>query len=250
MSRVEKIEESPAATPYVKDEVVEELYDKKKKSHGRFSCLGIFLIGLVLVTSFLVWQVAATGFVTIPVFSSFAFSNPKPTRVVLAGTSVEQLSETFFKTTLIKRLQAGSGLLIDRSVTLDLPESSLTATFQNELKKSSLTAFDVSHAQIAALPNQELELFLPMIVSDHETALTVHLSLMADKGVFDLKLLDVKLGSFQAPSFLVASMVQPFVNRELTSLNDSLSTYMHVDSLVTKDKVLNVSGTFTVQIKK
>ena len=250
MSRVEKIEEQKPTTAYRKDEVVEELYDKKKKTHGRFSCLGLFVIVFVFVIGFFAWQVAATGLVTIPVVSSLAFSEPKPVRFVTAGVTVEQLSETYFKTTLIKRLQAGSGSLMDRSVVLELPESSLTATLQNQLKKFAVKEIDVTHAQIVVMPNQELELFLPIRLQDHLTALTVHIALVAEKGIFDLKLLDVKLGSFHAPSFLIASIVQPFVNRELTSLNEALTSYMHVDSLVSKERSLTVSGTFTVQVKK
>lgn len=250
MSRVEKSEEPQSPSPYIKDEVVEELYDKKKKSNGRFSCLGIFLIGFILLIGFGAWQIAATGLVHIPLLSSFSFSNPKPIRVVEAGTSVEQLSETYFKTTLIKRLQAGGGTLKDRTVTLELPESALTATVQNELKKTTLTEIDAGHAQIAVLGGQELELFLPINMGNQKTALIVRIALVANNGMFDLKLLNVRLGSLHLPSALIGSWIQPFVNRELGSLNQALSSYMQVDSITTQGTSLNVSGTFTVQIKK
>lgn len=239
MSRVEK-----------NDEVIEQLGDSKKKTHGRFSCFLILLACLVLFVGFIVWEIAATGLVNIPGVSSLAFSSPKPVRMVEAGMPVEQLSESVFKTTLAKRLQEGGGELTDRSITLALPESSLTASLQNELKRSLNANIDAYHAQIAVLPNQELELFLPLQTGDQKTALVVSVVLVAENGFFDLTLRDVRLGSFRAPSSLVALLIQPFVNRELTSLNQALGTYMHVDSLTTQDGVLNASGRFTVEIKK
>lgn len=250
MSRIEKSEEPQKNASQIKDEVVERFEDQKKKTHGRFSCFLIALSILVLFCGFIAWQIAATGLVSVPVFSSFAFTNPKPVRVIEAGMPVEQLSEAIFKTTLTKRLQASGGVLLDRSMTLTLPESSLTATLQNELKKTGETSIDAPHAQIAVLPNQELELLLPIKTEGHATALLVRVSLVANQGLFEIKLLDVRLGSFHAPSVLVASLVQPFVNRELASLNQSLSSYMHVDSLITKEGELHAAGTFTVELKK
>lgn len=239
MSRMEK-----------NDEVIEHFGDQKKKTHGRFSCLLIALLCFVLFVGFILWEVAATGLVTIPVFSSMAFSSSKPVRVIEAGIPVEQLSESVFKTTLAKRLQAGGGTLADRSILLAIPESSLTASLQNALKDFPDANMDASRAQIAVLPNQELELFLPVRWKNHSSAVIAHVSLVADQGLFVLRLLDVRLGSFRAPSMLVSSLIQPLVNRTLTSLNQSLSSYMHVDSLKTEEGLMNASGTFTVEIKK
>ncbi|OGL97363.1 hypothetical protein A2318_02775 [Candidatus Uhrbacteria bacterium RIFOXYB2_FULL_45_11] len=250
MSRVEKTEEPQKTSPYIKDEVVETFGDQKKKTHRRFSCLGLALVCLVLFVGFCAWQVAATGLVNIPVFSSFAYSEAQPVRVIKPGVSVEQYSESFFTSTILKRLQAGGGVLTDRSIVLALPESSLTTSLQNGLKQSGETRVVANRAQIAVLEGQELELFLPIQFNKNTTALTVHFSLHADQGSFVLNLLDVKIGSFRAPSVLVASFVQPFVNRELATLNKSLSSYMHVDSLTTQKGVLSASGTFTVQIQK
>ena len=252
MSRIEKIEESQKSTLQtpVRDEVVEPFGDHKKKTRKRFSCLGIFFIALVLLVGFFAWEIAATGLVTVPVFSSVAFSEPIPVRVVKAGVMVEQLSESEFKKILMQRLRAGGGTLSDRSITLGLPESSLTATLQNILKQYPNTNIDASRAQIAVLPNQELELFVPLQVAGRKTVIIAHVLLVADKGLFDLKLLNVRLGSFKAPSMLVAALVQPFVNQQLVSLNHALSSYMHVDSLVTEEGVLTASGTFTVEVKK
>lgn len=250
MSRVEKTEEPQKTASYIKDEVVETFGDQKKKTHGRFSCLFIVLFCFVLLVGFLAWQVAATGLVTIPIFSTFAYSEVQPIRVIEPGVSVEKYSESFFKTTLLKRLQAGGGVLTDRSIVLALPESSLTTSLQNGLKQSGETRVVANQAQIAVLEGQELELFLPIQSNKNTTALTVRFSLRADKGIFTLNLLDVKIGSFRAPSVLVASFVQPFVNRELATLNKSLSSYMHVDSLTTQKGILSAAGTFTVQIQK
>src|SRR3989338_5799544 len=64
--------------------------------------------------------------------------------VVKAGIPAEQLSESEFKKILIGRVQAGGGTLFDRSITLGLPESSLTATLQNTLKQYPNTNIDAS----------------------------------------------------------------------------------------------------------
>ncbi len=250
MSRVEKTEESNTSLPKRNDEVVEGLDDKKKKTRGRFFGCAFLFVSFLLVGLFVAWQVAATGFVKIPVISSVAFSDPKPVHVVQGGISVEQLSESYFKTTIIKRLQAGGGELKDRTVELKLPETSLTTTLRNELSKSSFPFIDAKRAQIAVLDSQELEIYLPVLYKDQSTALSARIALRADQGSFGLDLLKVKIGSFEAPNALIASLIQPFVNRELVSLNQALSSYMQVNSIVTRDGFLDVAGTFTVQVQK
>lgn len=250
MSRVEKIDESQKPSSYIKDEVVETFGEQKKKTGGRFSCLSLIFACFILFVGFLAWQVAATGLITIPVFSTLAYSDVRPVRVIKPGVSVEQHSESFFKATLLKRLQDGGGVLADRSIVLALPESSLTTSLQNGLKQSGETRIVANRAQIAVLEGQEFELFLPIQPNKNITALAIRFSLHADQGVFALNLIDVKLGSFHVPNMLIASFVQPFVNRELGTLNKSLSSYMHVDSLTTQKGILSASGTFTVQIQK
>gem|GEM_PF-2154960 len=250
MSRVEKTEEPKGSFPKNNDEIVEGLDDKKKKARGRFFGCAFLFVCFLLVSLFIAWQVAATGFVKIPVVSFLAFSAPKPVHIVQEGVSVEQLSESYFKTTIIKRLQAGGGELKDRTAQLRLPETSLTTTLRNELSKSSFPWIDAKRAQIAVLDSQELEIFLPVLYKDQTTALMALIALRADQGSFGLNLLKVKIGSFEAPSSLIASLIQPFVNRELVSLNQALSSYMQVNSIVTHDGFLDVSGTFTVKVQK
>ncbi len=250
MSRIEKKELLPSPQSTIHDEVIQPFEKRKDKTRGRCSCMLIVLLGMGLFAGFIAWQMAATGLVSIPIFSSLAFHDAKPVRVVEAGIPAEQLSQSVFTSTLAKRLQTGDGTLTDRSIALALPESSLTASIQRQLKNMGENMIDVAHAQMVVLQNQTLEFFLPIRFGQKTTALLIRFSLVARGGLFDLNLLDVKLGSLRIPTMLIASFIQPFVNRELTTLNQALSTYMRVDTITTQNGILNASGTFTVEIKK
>ena len=249
MSRIEKTDDTSLTVPAVEqNEVIQDLTKKRPRRRG--SCLTIIAVFFVLVVVGLGWMIASTGLLRVPILSSIAFRTPVPTRHVSPGLPAEKFAASYFASTVAKRLQEGGGEFIDRTITLQVPESSLTATLQNALRGSSASFLDVNSAQIVVLPNEELELFIPVRTDAGLTALTARVSLVADQGKFNLSLKDVLVGSVDIPGYIVASSLQPFVNRELASLNQALSSYMHVDSLRTLNGALIATGSLTVQIKK
>lgn len=231
------------------DEVIESFQEHDSRSRGTFSCCLFLLVVFFCIIGFVVWQIAASGLVSVPVVSSFAYHEVKPTRVVSKGESVESVAETYFKTTLNERLIKGQGTLTDRSVHVSFSEAALTGSLQKAVQKSALSWIDFSRAQIVVLPNELFEFYVPVQYGGQTTTFTAHFSLQSDAGIFKLDLKDVKIGSSFLPSFLFAYTLQPFVNRELSSLNQALSTYMHVDSLKTEEGIVNVIGSFTVSVK-
>ncbi len=246
MSRVEKTE---SVQDRVRDEVVLDIRDKKSKRNFWSNCFFLLLAFVVGCFLWIGWIVASTGLYYIPVLSSLAFHKPEPIRVVASGTPVEVLAESTFKSVLAERLQSGGGKLTDRSIALTIPESSLTATIRNTFQNSSMALIDSSGVQVAVLPNQQFELFIPLKNEMQKTAAIAHISLTANQGVMNLVLKDVSVGSFHAPQFLIASLVQSYVNAQLSSINQALGSYMRVDALTYKQGSVILSGDFTVQLK-
>ena len=249
MSRIEKTESKIEQEKMMRDEVIQEVKHRTKKSHPRMTCAGIVLIVLLCIASWMLWIIASTGLYTIPVFSLFAFHGPTPSRVIVPGTPVETLAENTFKSVLAQRLIRDGGKLTDRTISLEIPEASLTASMQKMIQGSSTPFLQVSGSQVVVLPNDQFEIFLPLANGANVTAVVADVTVMANHGVLSLVLKDVHVGLFHAPNWLVANVIQSTVNAELTSLNQSLGSYMEVDSLASKEGSVTLSGIFTVQVK-
>ncbi len=232
-----------------RDEVIQDIGTKTSKRHPKLNCFFLLLAVLVAFVMWIAWMVAATGLFYIPVLSSVAFHKPEPIRVVSPGTSVEVLAESTFKSVLAQRLQAGRGKLTDRTIELSIPESSLTASIRKSLETTTIDFIDPSGAQVAILPDQQFEIFLPLKNGAQKTAVTARINIAANKGVMTLTLKDVYVGSFHAPRLLVGSLVESYVNTQLASINQSLGSYMEVDALTYKQGSVLMSGVFTVQLK-
>lgn len=250
MSRIEKTESTSVPALPVKDEVVEVYSDKTTKRHWKSSCFMILLTFLFLLVGISAWMMAATGLISVPLFSQFAFSVPQPVHVVSPGISADQVAQTYFQTTVIKRLQAGGGELKDKSISLSLSENSLTSMLQNQLKLAGVDFIDSAKAQIAVLPNNELEVFLPVRWNQQSSAFIIKMKIIAEQGSFNLHVEQMMLGKMYVPSSLIAVFMESFVNRELATLNQALSSYIKVDSFKTDQGQLMISGIFTVEIKK
>ena len=247
MSRVEKEETEHIKS--MRDEVVQSVHEKRTSGHAGKTFGVILLVMLLAIAGWILWILASTGLFSIPVFSMFAFQKPVPVRVVTAGLTAESVASNDFKAELTQRLTQDGGKLSNRSVALALPESALTATLQQSVRQSSLMVSDASTSQIAILPNNQLEIFLPVKYHGNTTAIVAHVTLHANKGALSIDLDDVRLGSLHLPDWIVASSVQSSVDAELASFSQVLGSYMEVDSLSSNNGVLTLAGIFTVQVK-
>lgn len=241
---------------YVRDEVLLDITKEKSKQHPVFGCMLFFFACVIFVVAWVAWVIASTGLFFVPVFSSLAFHEPKPIRVVDVGVPVETLAESSFKSVLAERLQSENGKLTDRHISLTIPESSLTATLRQLLKQTPIDFVDQTRAQVAVLPDQQFELFIPLKNTrlpdgqeKQKSAAIAHIALTANHGVIQLVLKDVTVGSFHAPQFVIASLVQSYVNAQLGSINQALGSYMEVDEITYKQGSVILSGNFTVQLK-
>lgn len=233
-----------------KDEIVETYQGSETITQKKNSCLKILILFFVFFVFGCAWLVASTGLVSVPVISRFAFHEPKPVRLVEPTSSADEYTKTFFTSLVQTRWKESGGKLTDRSVEITLPESVLTASVQSFLRESGFVGFfNTDRVQIAVLQDNQLELFVPIHVKNETTACVLRVNLMAKNGSFDLELSRVELGSLVLPSQVIAAILQPFVNRELSVLNKSLSSYMRVDSLSTQNGSIRATGTLTVEVK-
>ena len=194
------------------------------------------------------WVVASTGFIKVPVFTSFAYERPVPVRYVEPGTPIGVVVDEAVKTILTKRLQAGNGILNDSSVTVVLKEEYFTSTFKTMLEQSSIGLFDQVKAQVAILEDGEIELFIPFKDSKLGSAVTVVLDMHVLDKKINVEYKEMRTGSLKMPKWLSALVLQPFVDTYVPVLNNALSKYTYIDNIEYKTGEMVLTGTLDVEI--
>lgn len=215
--------------------------------HSSLNCC-LFLLAILLVTAgVVVWLLTAAGLITMPMISSWTYKTPVPIHEVVSGTSLEvYLSETF-NDLLTERLQAGGGALIDRSVQVALPESSITASFRDLTVGINVPWFDFEKAQVA-VGDGGLEIFLPIAGAENENALILFLIPGAFDGLVTLESSQITLGNLTAPNWLSGSVLTPLMRQGLNPLNQLVGRYASIKEITISDGTLMISGDLTVEV--
>lgn len=251
MARVEKDAGLQQTVGELKQEVVEMKKEEVKPARGRSKkrgCCLVFLVVFLFAVGAIIWGLAASGFVTIPAVSAWAYKIPTPLHIVSAGPPLEAYISETFGSVLTDRLQAGTGSLNDRSVELSLPENSITTSFRTILKDSNLQFFDSEKAQVAIDAGQGVEIFLPLADQANNNALRLLVKLGVKDGLLVLDSAEMKIGSLTIPSWLSNLAIKPLANQGLASLNQQIGRYASIEKIETLPGVLKVFGTLTVEI--
>lgn len=244
--RIEKSAPVEQQISQVKEEMKKELRRDNKKPKAVLTCSVILLVGICLVTATFLWMVAATGFVTIPLFSAVAYEPPAPTRTVVSEVTVEHLVREQVQTELTQRLQQGGGELQDTSITLDLPEASLTSTIQGLLVGAPSEMIS-GEAQIVVL-EEGIELFAPL-TSGNQTAVKALVDLGVEGESIRLEPTRVEVGRLSIPPFIVGAILGPFIQSQITEFDNALGGYMVITDIQTTDGVLSITGDLTVEVE-
>lgn len=247
MSRIEKGLDTKEELKQMKGEVIKEI-SSQNRGKPWCACSLIFLFVILGIISAVIWGVSATGLVSVPGFSQFAYHEPSPERVVSPGVPMETLIDQQVKTTLTQRLQAGGGKLSDTSVTFSIDERSLTASLRSVLEQSGDQTIESTLAQVTVSPEKGFTFFLPFKEAVRKTALQISVNAHVRDGTLELQPQSLSIGSLRIPDVLTAFFIQPFIHGKLSELNTALGSYMELREITYEQERVIVKGNFSVQI--
>ncbi len=247
MSRIEKNQDVQGQVKELKGEVVKEIRKGKKGSRAGLTCSVIFLAVIFTIISWVLWTLAATGIFAIPVFSSIAFSEPKPTRTVNPGASIETVLQEEFATVLTERFVAGQGTITDRSITLPLSERAMTASIRELIKEEGEFSLRAEDAQVV-ITTEGLEIYIPYDGAK-STALIANVRADVVDGQIQITIQDVYLGSLRVPGWFKAMTVAPVIEEKVPELNAALAQYATLESIEYQGGQVVVTGTFEIEFK-
>lgn len=249
MARVEKNAGIEQRLADMKGEVVDEVKRRTRRSRPWLTCSLILLVVLVGVCVWGLWTVAATGLVRVPVFTDLAYEIPEPTRPVTPGVPAETIMSEAFTSTLTRRLYEGGGTLSNRSISVEIEETSLTASWRSFLEEGDFDWIDASGAQVVVDPEVGVELFVPLLSSDLGTAATLTFDLRAQDGNLVVTPTKIQVGKAKIPDVLIAVFLKPLLEAELAKLNAAMVGYAKISTIEILPRVISVSGELSVEVE-
>lgn len=252
MARVEKNAPIEKQIGQVKEEVVREVKHRTRRHRPWLTCSLIILAIMMGVLVWVVWMIAATGLVRIPVFTSLAYEMPEPLREVKPGVPVEMVLEEQFTTTLTRRLYEGGGMLTNRTIETTITEESLTATLRTLLEESGIGWIDPLRSHVIIEPGQGVIIFLPLLKPNNglQTAISAVFEISAADGVITVVPAHVVVGSARVQDILISVFLKPLLEAELAKVNDLVVGYASISSIGIYSGELVLQGELAVEIQE
>lgn len=248
MSRIEKGQPAKQEIEQLKQEVIGEVR-KVNRRKVPWRALMFFVMVLAFAGAG-AWVLAASGFVSVPFVSAYAYREPTPTRIVESGEALDAVISSSLGNLLTERLQAGGGELAERSFELVLPESAFTASLRAGLGNDANAVIDPDRAQVAILENEGLEIFLPFRNSETGTALVIVLPLRAQDGVITFDAPNVRLGSLSLPGWASQALIVPPLAQGASAFQNAIAGAATVSDIRFTDGSVTLVGEFQVEIKE
>ncbi len=183
----------------------------------------------------LLWGVARTGLVRVPVFS-LGFEAPEPSRVVEVTDASESIEDILTKS-LTSSIASGN-------LTLTLTDSMLTSLLRTSFENEEVPEFlDPTRAQVAALSDGSLELYIPLQNQDLKTAAIIQVvpSIGSD-GQATVEIERLSIGKLNAPGISNSGELELFVEGFLDDLLDDAQDVGKVKSIKVEEGVVHISG--------
>ncbi len=220
----------------------------KKKPHPLVTCAVIVFVLLGVVAAGIVWAIAATGLVTIPVFTRLAYEVPTPLRVVTPGVPIETYIQSEVSDTLMQRLYQGQGALEDTALEVSLSEQSFTASLRSLAEQAGEgLPFDFSLAQVALDPQKGAEIFLPIKNNPQQTALRLDVYATVQDGGIILDIKGASIGSLSLPLNVLNPLIHTVVEKNLESLYAELGSYVRLSEISYEDGLMILKGELAVE---
>jgi hypothetical protein len=246
MARMEKGPPAQQEIAQLKQDVVREVRKMRRRRVPiiRLLAVALFVSGI----AWTVWVLAASGLVSIPYVSAYAYTRPEPARVVIPGEPVETVVSDRVHALLTERLQEGGGQIADPQFELDLPEGSFTRTLQAALAGEVNEFIDEDRAQVAVLTGEGLEIFLPFTKSAESSALVVTVNIHVSDGALTFDPPRVRLGSLRLPAWFSEMVVTPPLRQGLSAFEAEAGKLMKILDVRMENGSLRVRGEFQVEV--
>ncbi len=249
MTRVEKNASVKEELEQMKGSVVAEVREHNRKRRPMLTCSLVMLFFVLCFFAWMAWLIASTGFVRVPLFTSLAYHTPEPLHTVEPGVPVDVFAHEQLTSEVTKRLQAGSGEIEDRTISLTISESSLTATLRSLMEESGLTFLDAHEAQIALSPGSGASLFVPLSNNDLHSAITLEMDVGVLDGKIALTPTLLRVGSLNVPRVFLVRLLDPLIAQEVETLNDELTGYADVTAVQVTEGFVTLTGELSVEIQ-
>ncbi|MFH1252948.1 MAG: hypothetical protein V1664_01295 [Candidatus Uhrbacteria bacterium] len=253
MTRVEKDSQLKTKVENLTTQVktVEKQEAKEQRiSKFKLACGGLVLVVFLGLFFGISWIMAASGLVNVPIISPIAYKIPVPMQPVVPGVLIDAYVSEYFNSLITERLQAGSGELKERAVTVTLSEASLTASLRELLATENLSFFKTEPAQVAIKKDQGLEVFLPLANSSNNNALRLLLKIVVVNGKISVTYVRMTIGNLVLPDGFSKIVLKPFLDQGLQQANYKLGAYSTIDEILFEDNTLVVNGQLTVQVQE
>lgn len=206
----------------------------------------VSLIVLSLVGLALLFVVAKTGLVEIPVLSALAYELPQPSRIVNPGTSIEEELQTQLVAALQSKLQ--NGTISDANVTLIFSEATLTAALRQAIGQGAESIFVKDASQVALLKNGQAEFYLPLVQKADRAVLLVRVAPSVKEGSLALAVTQAQIGQLSFPGF-TRSIIQWPLDKLVVQVNEWLKNYASVESITMQEGSVSLDGAMTLDLK-
>lgn len=248
--RVEKnqdIKEVKEELAKTKRELSGQIKRETRKSHPVLTCLIIVVAVILLGGGWVVSLVAKTGMWEIPVFTDVFYEVPAPTREVIAEGDLDEVLTEELTDLVNERVQEIGGADIDRSLSINLEETVLSAALPLLSQDSEGMIGD--KAQVAALEDTGLEVFLPLAKSELNTAVMLDLVPYIDEdSSLQVDVNQLRLGQLKFPTWLVNLVLRRPLSLASWELNREISKYAELESVTVYEGYINLSGELTMEI--
>jgi hypothetical protein len=202
----------------------------RRRGCSCFTCAAIFAIFSTLLFFWLMWNLAATGLVEVPLMTPVAFNKPKPDHVV--NSSVESVESWFL----------GETFSILHKSSLTIPESVLTRSLREaNFSAGKQLPLDLKNGQVAVV-DQTLEVFAP--IAGTETAVIISVApFVSDDGIgLDIK--SVKIGSMKIP-FFAKFVLNRAVKLGIDKANNMIGQFAEISDIKISEVGLVISGSIS-----
>jgi hypothetical protein len=194
-------------------------------------CVGIVIVFMII----LLWGISRTGLVRVPVFS-LGFEAPEPTRIVEPTNFTESL-EDIFTESLKASLTTGE-------LTLSLTDSMLTSLLRETFENEEVPEFlDPTSAQVAALSDGSLELYVPLQNKELKTAAIIQVIPSIDSnGQAVVEIERLSIGKLNAPGVSHSAELEVFVSDFIDGMLQESQEMGRIKSIKVEEGVLHISG--------
>lgn len=247
MSRVEKGASTKDEIQQMKGEVIKEI-GASRRGRPILTCSLILFLCVAGIVGVVIWGLALSGMVQVPVVSAVVYSTPMPDHVVVAGVPVETVVDTQIKTTVTSQLQQGATQIDSFPVVVPLTEESVTASLRQLLSQTGDVTFDLARTQVEIRADETIVFFLPIEESAQQTAFQVALTLQVQDGRLELMPQWARIGHLPIPRSLVALFIQPLLTDGMVEVNDAIGSFIHLKQLEYQEGQLIVHGDAAVKI--